>query len=296
MNKSNYWENHINNYEEDLRNRELSKNTVEAYVCDIKKFNIWLIDNNYIQEKLENLEKSKLIEYKEKLRLDYKPSTINRKIAAINGFLKKNDLDQLCLKAVEADEKSYRPECLTEEEIKKLLNAAYNSDKYKYLEIIIKVLTTTGIRISELSYVTKTSLNEGILDIVQSKGRSRKVPLDKELCKILKKYIKERKTLTEQIFENFDRNKIYRNLKSLSKLANVDSKKVYPHGFRHYFAIKLISDKRCTIVDVSILLGHKSMETTKIYLLRSIVEVTQLMKPSFENILKKVVDKHTKKN
>ncbi|MFI3206248.1 MAG: tyrosine-type recombinase/integrase [Clostridia bacterium] len=165
-----------------------------------------------------------------------------------------------------------RPEReLTEREYQKLIKTAENKGN-KRLSLIIQTICSTGIRVSELKYITVESLHQGRAT-VSCKGKNRVIFIPKELCKNLKKYIKFMNIKSGSIFvtkfgKEIDRTNIWKMMKDLCKEAKVLKSKVFPHNLRHLFArtyYKISKD----ISRLADLLGHSSINTTKIYMIET---------------------------
>ena len=170
---------------------------------------------------------------------------------------------------------------LTKSEYERLLTAA-KSKKNERLYYLIQTMGSTGLRVSELKYVTVEAVKAGQATI-NCKGKIRQVFLPKQLCKMLKAYIKAQKLKSGSVFisrngKPLDRSNIWKMLKDLCESANVAKSKVCPHNFRHLFA-RTFNSLQKDIVRLADILGHSSIETTRIYTIESGEEhIRQLQK------------------
>ena len=264
------YEDMLKGYVQELHRQEKASGTVSAYETDVKDFINWL--------DIKILDKENLIKWKEKIVEKYKASTINRKIASINGFLRfikhtDENGEILKLKTKKIQRQNTVDKQLTENDIKQLVEAAQKTKPLKYMALVIQVMATTGIRASELAYLTVKSAKKMSIEIKSSKGTSRIVVLQKDISKKLLHYCKEQNIDNGVIFKKndkpLDRNVIYRAVKVLAKVAKLDLAKVFPHNIRHFFAIAYLRGDKKNQGDIFLLsdiLGHKSLETTRQYL------------------------------
>lgn len=211
----------------------------------------------------------------------YAPSTINVCVAAINNFLSFLGWNECRITRLRVQEPMFRlnRKEMSREEYMRLVQAAcQKKDQRTYLVLI--TLASTGIRVSELKYITVESLRNGQVSIY-NKGKSRFILLSDGLCKKLNLYAEARKIKSGSIFltnkrKNIRRQQIWRMLKNLSKSAGVDAQKVFPHNLRHFFAVVYI-EKYGDLGTLASLLGHHDINTTRIYIrLSSKVVVEQL--------------------
>lgn len=253
----------IKKYEKNLMIQEFSENTINQYTTAIKMLSFYL-DGRHISKKI-------LIEWKEHSLLSYEKTTINCKIAAINNFLDYVNLPEFKLKSFRAQKKMFLDEKkeLTKSDYIKLVEEAERK-KDTRLSLILQTLASTGIRISELKYITIKAIRYGKVDVF-CKGKVRVVFLNKKLCKKLLMYAGGLKNKNQSIFvtkngKNIDRSNIWREMKKLCEKAKVDAEKVFPHAFRHLFAIVFYNIKK-DIAKLADVLGHSSINTTRIYIM-----------------------------
>lgn len=219
------------------------------------------------------LTKDIVIQYKEKLRENYKPSSVNVKIAAINSFFAFIGQEQLKVKQLRIQRRPYCPKEkeLTKAEYWRLVEAA-KQKKNERLSLLLQTLCGTGIRISELKFITVKAVQTGEA-VIQMKGKTREILIAGRLQKALKAYIGQNGLLSGPVFitkggRPLDRSNIWKMMKALCRSAQVDPHKVFPHNLRHLFARTFYSlDK--DLAKLADLLGHSSINTTRIYIISS---------------------------
>lgn len=248
-------------FENYLVEQEKSKATVEKYLRDIKGFETFLNG--------EAVTKIKVLEYKTKLVNEYAPASTNSIIAALNSFFDFCKKPDLKIKTIKLQRKIFinKERELTKTEYKRLLNAA-KSKNNKRLYYLMQTICSTGIRVSEVKFVTVDAVNAGIVRI-HCKGKLRVVILPRDLCKMLREYIKENKIKSGSVFvtkngKPLDRSNIWHDMKNLCDDACVLREKVFPHNLRHLFAKVYYSIEK-DIVRLADILGHSSVNTTRIY-------------------------------
>lgn len=251
----------LKSYIEYLREQEKSISTIQSYQRELFSLKMHLDE--------EKVTKEKLIDYKAKIATQYKPSSCNVAISAINSFLKYINRTDLCIKPLKIQRQIFenRDKELTKKDYEKLIKAA-NINGQETLSLIIQSICSTGIRVSELCYITVESLKEGKC-LVINKGKSRIVFLPTSLCTMLKKYVVNSNITSGPIFTTrsgkpIDRSNIWAAMKRLCTIANVNPEKVYPHNLRHLFARSYYSQYK-DLSRLCDLLGHTSVNTTKIY-------------------------------
>lgn len=213
-----------------------------------------------------------VIEYKQKLINDgYAVSSINSMLAAINSLLDYLGWADCKVKSIKTQRKIYCPENkeLTKAEYLRLLNAAEQNHNNR-LYLILQTICGTGIRVSELQFITVEALKNGQIE-VSCKGKNRVIFIVKKLKKILLRYAKEKHIKAGSIFitksgKPVNRTNIWREMKALCKQANVNLYKVFPHNLRHLFARTFYKLKK-DIAKLADILGHSSINTTRIYII-----------------------------
>lgn len=254
----------ISDFAEYLEMEEKSRNTVEKYLRDVRAFQSYAADNPVTKEMT--------VRYKEELlEKGYAVSSINSMIASINSFFTFAKHDHLKLKTIKVQRQIFSPEEkeLTREEYERLLKAAQQNGNER-LNLIIQTICGTGIRVSELRFVTVEAVQRGEA-VVLCKGKRRSVFIVKALQKKLLRYIKDQKIKTGSVFVTrngnpVSRSNIWRDMKKLCKDANVCSSKVFPHNLRHLFA-RVFYGLDKDIAKLADILGHSSINTTRIYII-----------------------------
>ncbi len=257
-----------------LKNEERENSTIEKYLQNIQSFANWLQEREVTKENLTA--------YKEHIiRKKYNPKTINGILSAINKFLVVAGWGDIKVKYLRIQRQLFRSSGreLTKAEYMKLLNKAQELGKER-LSLLMQTICSTGIRVSELKYITVAAVKTGKAEI-SLKGKIRTILLTSKLCKKLLKYTKGQKITSGEIFltrsgRGLGRKQIWAEMKALCKKAGVESGKVFPHNLRHLFArtfYKVCKD----VVRLADVLGHSSIETTRIYLISTGAEHLQTL-------------------
>lgn len=240
---------------------EKSENTIEKYIRDINFFRVWLSG--------QEVTKILALEYKKELCEKYAPASVNAAISSLNSFFAFMEWHDIRIKALKIQRQifSSKDKELTKAEYERLLTAA-KSKKNERLYYLMQTICSTGIRVSELRYITTSAVKSGQA-IINCKGKMRIVFLPKELCKMLKDYIKGNNIKSGSVFVSkngkpLDRSHIWKMLKALCESVGVSKDKVFPHNFRHLFARTYYSLQK-DIVRLADILGHSSVNTTRIY-------------------------------
>ena len=207
------------------------------------------------------------------LSKDYAPVTINSMLAALNGLFHFLGWDECRAKFLKVQRRLFRDAGreLTRQEYERLLAAARARGQER-LALLMEAICATGIRVSEVRYITVEAAQRGRTEI-SLKGKIRTILLPGKLCRKLLKYARKHTTVSGEIFltrngTSLSRRQIWTELKRLCKSAGVESAKVFPHNLRHLFAT--IFYRACKdIVRLADVLGHSSIETTRIYLVTS---------------------------
>lgn len=251
----------IQKYKMYLFEEERAKSTIEKYIRDVSKFSEWLCG--------KPVEKSIVLEYKNMLCEKYAPASVNSILSSLNNFFSFNEWFKCRVKTLKIQTQIF---CQSEKELSKseyerLLKAAKtkNNERLFYL---MQTICYTGIRISELKYITVAAVKNGKTEI-NCKGKMRIVFLPNKLCKMLKSYIKRNKITDGSVFvtrtgKPIDRSNVWSDMRKLCKIAKVDKSKVFPHNLRHLFA-RTYYNLQKDISRLADILGHSSIETTRIY-------------------------------
>ena len=244
---------------------ERSAGTVAKYRRDLTAFALWLDGRGVTKENAAGW-KTHLLER------GYKPTSINAMLSAINGFFAFMGWS-IRVKFLKIQHQLFRDPTreMTRQEYGRLLAAARSSGQER-LAYIMETLCATGIRVSELRYITVEAAKAGRATITL-KGKIRTILLPAKLCRKLVKYAKKQKTASGEIFltksgRPITRRQVWFELKRLCKAAGVEPSKVFPHNLRHLFATTFY--KACKdIARLADVLGHSSIDTTRIYLMVS---------------------------
>lgn len=216
------------------------------------------------------LDKQTVIAYKEELKKSHTPGTVNGALAAINGYLRFLGLWELRVKQLKIQRAAYLPEEkeLSREEYFALVHAA-DSHGMRRTSLILQTLCSTGIRVSELPFITVEAVSYGRAR-VDLKGKCREVLLPTRLQELLSEYARSRRITSGPVFitkkgTTMDRSNIWRSFRALCPEAGVDPRKVYPHNLRHLFARCFYEEER-DLAKLADVLGHSSVNTTRIYI------------------------------
>ena len=254
---------------EEFKNRlleeEKSSATIEKYLRDIRKFTLFL--------GTEPVTKQKVIEYKESLKSSYTVSSINSMLAPLNHFFDAFGLHHCRVRQLKQQKRAYCEESkeLSREEYVRLVKTARALGK-EQLSLILQTICSTGIRISELREVTVEAVCSGQAEI-ECKGKWRRIYLPQKLRILLLTYCKKKEIKSGSLFLNTDgvpvsRVQVWREMKQLCNEANIDDKKVFPHNLRHLFARTYYQMEK-DLSKLADLLGHSSIDTTRIYIISS---------------------------
>lgn len=247
-----------------LKDEEKSENTVQKYLRDVRTFAVYLGGVAVTKEAV--------IAYKGKLLSEnYAARSINSMLASLNSLFSFLGWTDCKVKAVKLQAQIYCSEEkeLTKAEYIRLVNTAKQSGNER-LNLILQTICGTGIRVSELKYITVEAVKSGEA-VVSLKGKIRSVFIVKELQKKLLRYAAEQNIQSDSIFitrtgKPMSRTNIWREMKGLCEQANVNPQKVFPHNLRHLFARVFYGIER-DIAKLADILGHSSINTTRIYII-----------------------------
>lgn len=254
-----------------LRREEHAPGTIEKYLRDVRAFAAWT-ENRPVTQELAAAWKEHL------LATGHSPGTVNSMLAALNGLFRFLGWD-IRIKFLKIQRRMFRDQSreLTREEYDLLVSTARVSGKER-LALLMEAICATGVRVSEVRYLTVEAARAGRADI-SLKGKIRTILLPGKLCRKLLKYARKNKIASGEIFitrsgKSMSRRQIWAEMKALCRAAGVAPEKVYPHNLRHLFA--RIFYKSCKdIARLADVLGHSSIETTRIYLVTTGAEHTR---------------------
>ncbi len=253
----------IGDFERYLRSDEKSDNTIEKYIRDLKAF--------FEFAEAREISKAVVMEFKASLVANYEITSANSMIAAVNAFLRFVGWVDCCIKQFKVQKKAFCSEEkeLTKAEYIRLVNTAKQKGNER-LNLILQTICGTGIRVSELQFITVEAVRKGEA-VVSCKNKTRTVFIVRELQKKLLTYIKTKGITTGCIFitksgKPMSRCNIWREMKALCEKSGVSPDKVFPHNLRHLFARTFYGIEK-DIAKLADILGHSSINTTRIYII-----------------------------
>ena len=254
----------IDRYARYLREEERSQGTIDKYLRDIRHFSAWLGDRSVTKEAAAQW-KEYLVERQ------YAPVTVNSMLSALNGFLRFMGWEECRVKFLRIQRRTFRDRSrdLNREEYQRLLDTA-EARGQKRLALLMETICATGIRVSEVRYITVEAARRGRTDI-SLKGKIRTILIPGRLARKLEKYAGKQKIASGEIFltrsgRGLSRRQIWTEMKALCRAAGIEASKVFPHNLRHLFATTFYRSCR-DIVKLADVLGHSSINTTRIYLI-----------------------------
>lgn len=253
----------IEDFRKNLELQEKSTSTIEKYIRDVKAFSVYA-ENAAIT-------KEKVIAYKKYLGNNYAVRSVNSMLASINSLFSFLGWHDLRVKSLKLQQQVFCPEEkeLTKAEYARLCKTAERKHNER-LNLILQTICGTGIRVSELQFITVEAVKNGEA-IVNCKAKTRAVFIVKELKQKLLRYAAEQNIKSGMIFvtrtgKPISRTNIWREMKDLCEEANVNPKKVFPHNLRHLFARVFYGIEK-DIAKLADILGHSSINTTRIYII-----------------------------
>lgn len=256
-------ETQLKDFTEYLRKNERSTATIQKYLHDVRHF------ADFSNGKA--ITKDIVLSYKESLAETHALTSANSMLAALNTFFGFLGVKEFCVKQFKVQKQTYLPEEkeLTRSEYLRLVTAAEKTGNER-LSLIIQTICGSGIRVSELKFITVEAVNRGKAE-VRCKGKIRTVFIVKELKRKLLRYanrtgIKTGSILITKTGKPVNRTNIWREMKSLCQKAKVNPEKVFPHNLRHLFARVFYKIEK-DIAKLADILGHSSINTTRIYIM-----------------------------
>ena len=253
----------VEEFENYLRFEEKSENTIQKYIRDVR----------FLREfaSVREISKTLAIEFKAYLAEKYELSSSNSMIAAVNAFFRFLGWGELCIKQFKIQRKAFCSEEreLTKDEYFRLVNTAKQKGNER-LNLILQTICGTGIRVSELRFITVEAARKGET-VVTCKNKTRTIFIVRGLQKKLLNYSKRNRIATGCLFitkagKPMERCSIWREMKRLCKDAHVSPTKVFPHNLRHLFARTFYGIEK-DIAKLADILGHSNINTTRIYII-----------------------------
>ncbi len=254
----------MDRFYEYLIEEERSSGTIEKYIRDVRLLQSWLRSAPVTKENASRWKQ-------ELLQSGRAPSTVNSMLAAANTYFRFMGWDEFKLKSIRLQRRFFRENEreLTKAEYQLLMETAKKRGDER-LALLMETICATGIRVSEVPYITTDAIKKGRARI-SMKGKLRTILIPAQLCRKLRKYATKHRIGRGEIFltkngTRLERKQIWAQMKALCKYAGIERNKVFPHNLRHLFArcFYRISHDISSLADV---LGHSSIETTRIYLI-----------------------------
>ncbi len=253
----------------ELEREERSGATIEKYARDVQRF----LNENAGRE----LTRESVAAWRDGLLTKLTASSVNSMVSGVNRFLEFIGRPECKVKHLQVQQRVFRDEEreLSQAEYERLIDAAP-----RRIGLIMETICATGIRVSELSYITAEAVSVGRADI-RMKGKIRTILIPGKLCRKLRKYAKKQKIASGEIFltrsgKPITRRQIWAEMKAVCKKARVDPRKVFPHNLRHLFA-RVFYRATKNIAMLADVLGHSSVDTTRIYLISTGAEHARVL-------------------
>ena len=246
-----------------LGEEERSPATLEKYLREVRQFAAFLGGREVTRELAAA--------WREELSARQSPATVNGKLTALDRLLAFLGWEDCRVKHLRVQRQLFRDSAreLSREEYARLVETARRLGRGP-LSLLMETICATGIRVSEVSYITAEAVREGRTEIAL-KGKIRTILLPGKLCRKLEKYARQKKITSGELFltrsgRPMSRKQIWAEMKGVCRAAGVAPSKVFPHNLRHLFArcFYRVSRDVAKLADV---LGHSSIETTRIYLI-----------------------------
>ena len=253
-----------------LKSINLSDNTISVYVTTIRMF----------ESTFKEIDKNNLLAFKGYLMERFKPKTVNLRIQAINKYLAYLNKKDLCLKAIKIQQKTYLENVISNADYKFLKESLKKDGEFEWY-FLVRFLAATGARVSEIVQFKVEHVVAGYFDLYSKGGKVRRIYIPKKLSKDAIKWLTIIKKNSGYLFTNKKGERITTRgialkLKQFAMKYKIDPRVVYPHSFRHRFA-KNFLEKFNDIALLADLMGHDSIETTRIYLRRTSTEQKEIV-------------------
>lgn len=248
-----------------LESKNLAPNTIHIYQYTVNQY----------YKKYSRLTSANLYQYKSFLMDNYKPQTVNLRLRALNLYLEYRCSPILPLTMVKIQQKLYLDKIISQADYEYLKRRLWEDENYEYY-FLIRLMTATGVRVSELVSFQTENVMRGWKDLYSKGNKLRRIYIPTDLKQSMSRWLQQEHRSRGALFLNRYRaplavSGIRSQLKTFSFRYGLDPEVMYPHSFRHRFAKNFI-EKSGDIVLLSDLLGHESLETTRIYLRRSSAE------------------------
>lgn len=264
----------IRRFAQYLAESDYAQGSMEKYLRDVRAFAAWAGERPITREMPSHWKECLLAKA-------YRPETVNSMLSALNRLFAFLGWKNFRVKYLRIQRRIFRSEGreLTKDDYKRLLDTARKQGKER-LALLMETICATGIRVSELKYITVEAVQAGQAEVFL-KGKIRTILLPGKLCKKLLKYAKRQKNTSGEIFltrsgKGLTRRQIWAEMKALCGEADVAAAKVYPHNLRHLFARTFYRIYR-DVARLADILGHTSIDTTRIYLVSTGVEHAKQM-------------------
>ena len=255
----------VKSFQRYLTDSEKSQSTVQKYIHDVVCLLDWL--------DARELDKAAVLDHKSHLCEKFAPASVNAALSSLNAYFEFCGRADLKVRNLKIQRQIFVKEEkeLSKQEYERLLAAADRKGNQR-LYLLMQTICSTGIRVSEARYITVNAIYCGFAEI-SCKGKYRRVFLPRALCAVLKRYVRERGIKKGPVFvtksgKPLDRSNVWSDMKKLCASAGVSEKKVFPHNLRHLFARTYYSIQK-DIVRLADILGHSSINTTRIYTVES---------------------------
>lgn len=258
-------EGRLEEFRKQLKDEEKSETTIRQYLKDVSGMASWAKARN-----ADALTKELVMDYKEELTACCTPATVNARLCGLNKFFSFAGCPECKVRLLRLQRDSFASAAreMTYEDYVQLLKTAYRKGDRR-LQLIILTIGCTGIRVSELSAITVEALEKEEA-VIRLKGKIRRILLPGRLCEILGQYAETRNIKSGPIFitrcgNPVNRTNLWKMMKNVCEEAGVSPEKVFPHNIRHLFARRYYDNTK-DIAKLADILGHSSIETTRIYI------------------------------
>ena len=259
-----------NNFKSFMEIKNLTQNTISAYLFTIKQF----------KSKYNSISKKSINSYKVWLIDNYKPKTVNLRLQGINCYLEFIGKTDLKTQFIKIQQKTFLENVISNADYE-YVKASLKKDNELFWYFVIRFLGATGARISELLLIKIEHIKQGYLDLYSKGGKIRRIYIPIKLKHETLKWLENKNRHSGFLFLNkygkrMTTRGISGQLKKFAEKYKIDKKVVYPHSFRHRFA-KNFLEKYNDIALLADLMGHESIETTRIYLRKTATEQREIV-------------------